>query len=80
MTDIGSSKSAPIRTTLFPTHSDDTGAVVEVDHLVVGAGPAGASMGCFLGRHGITVAITSSVEGWDLSGVLTFNRAERNDY
>ena len=37
---------------VFPVHNDDTGPVVEVDHLVIGAGPAGASMGCFLGQHG----------------------------
>lgn len=38
--------------TVYPVHHDDNGPVVDVDHLVVGAGPAGASMGAFLGQHG----------------------------
>jgi hypothetical protein len=41
----------PVKT-VYPVHNDDNGPVVEVDHLVIGAGPAGASMGCFLGQHG----------------------------
>lgn len=41
----------PVKT-VYPVHSDGNGPVVEVDHLVIGAGPAGASMGCFLGQHG----------------------------
>lgn len=33
----------------IPTRSPD---VLEVDYLIVGAGPAGASLACFLGRYG----------------------------
>jgi ribulose 1,5-bisphosphate synthetase/thiazole synthase len=29
------------------------GPVLDVDFLIVGAGPAGASLGCFLGRYGM---------------------------
>jgi hypothetical protein len=38
----------------FPLEEDETVVTVMVDHLVIGAGPAGASMGCFLGQHGMT--------------------------
>lgn len=31
---------------------DGNVSIVEVDYLIVGAGPAGASLGCFLGRCG----------------------------
>jgi ribulose 1,5-bisphosphate synthetase/thiazole synthase len=33
----------------IPTRPAD---MLEVDHLIVGAGPAGASLACFLGRYG----------------------------
>lgn len=29
-----------------------TEAVIDIDLLIVGAGPAGASLACFLGHHG----------------------------
>ena len=54
MGDSGQPSSTSIKPVkaVFPVHKDDSGFVVEVDHLVIGAGPAGASMGCFLGQHG----------------------------
>lgn len=33
-----------------------TEAVIETDLLIVGAGPAGASLACFLGDHGKFIA------------------------
>ena len=38
---------------VFPVQSSDDGPVLEVSHLVVGAGPAGGSMACFLAQHGV---------------------------
>jgi hypothetical protein len=42
----------PVKT-VYPVRQQDDGPIIEVDHLIIGAGPAGASMGCFLGQHGI---------------------------
>lgn len=33
-----------------------TGAMLKTDFLIVGAGPAGASLACFLGAHGMDLA------------------------
>lgn len=42
--------------------SDDSIPLIETDVLIVGAGPAGASLGCFLGYNGNLMSL-SSVEG-----------------
>jgi ribulose 1,5-bisphosphate synthetase/thiazole synthase len=36
--------------------------VVDVDYLIVGAGPAGASLACFLGRYGTWLSLMSVQE------------------
>lgn len=36
---------------------------VETDFLVVGAGPAGAALGCFLGQNGVKTIVISSSAG-----------------
>jgi hypothetical protein len=33
-------------------HGGGTGPTVHTDYLIVGTGPAGASLGCFLAQHG----------------------------
>jgi flavin-dependent dehydrogenase len=35
--------------------------ILEVDHLIVGAGPAGASLACFLGKHGKCLNNTADI-------------------
>ncbi|KAF2095116.1 hypothetical protein NA57DRAFT_59863 [Rhizodiscina lignyota] len=45
--------------TLRPPTGVD-GTALEVDYLIVGAGPAGASLGCFLGRYGLKGLIISA--------------------
>lgn len=44
--------SAPSPVLDAPTTSKDSDAQAETDFLIVGCGPAGASLACFLGSHG----------------------------
>lgn len=37
---------------------------IEVDVLIIGAGPSGASLGCFLGSHGMFASESSSFFFW----------------
>ncbi|KAI1123578.1 FAD binding domain-containing protein [Nemania abortiva] len=47
----------PLQFRTAGTGSED---VLEVDYLIVGAGPAGASLGCFLGKYGLKGLIISA--------------------
>ncbi|KIW92098.1 uncharacterized protein Z519_07082 [Cladophialophora bantiana CBS 173.52] len=41
------------------THANESAADVHTDYLIVGTGPAGASLACFLAQHGLTGLIVS---------------------
>lgn len=43
--------------------SQNTNSPIEVDVLIIGAGPSGASLGCFLGTHGIQGLMISDTAG-----------------
>jgi NADPH-dependent glutamate synthase beta subunit-like oxidoreductase len=53
-----SNATAPSRTTKDngqdPPSCFDEGSIVETDLMIIGAGPAGASLACFLAQHGRT--------------------------
>jgi thioredoxin reductase len=42
-------------------HDTMSTEILEVDHLIVGAGPAGASLACFLGKYGKCLYDTADV-------------------
>jgi cation diffusion facilitator CzcD-associated flavoprotein CzcO len=48
-------KASDVRSIVIPPNYAETASViVDTDFLIVGAGPAGASLACFLGKYGKT--------------------------
>lgn len=51
--EVSVNKAEEISSTAQATHSDAAkDHVIDTEFLIVGAGPAGASLACFLGSHG----------------------------
>ncbi|KAF2204351.1 hypothetical protein GQ43DRAFT_446779 [Delitschia confertaspora ATCC 74209] len=53
----------PTISTLELNHKQNASAAVETDHLIVGAGPAGGSLACFLAQHGLKGTIIAAAPG-----------------
>lgn len=46
-----------------PTNGPDAQAAIDIDLLIIGAGPAGASLACFLAAYGVKGMILASTPG-----------------